>query len=209
MTRHAFQEEPLIFVTSNYQVGWYKTSECLWSSTTSIRGKVTLNEDYEGLEDFFIKTLGVQTLTIQMVYDDLMGTNSASTIDETVSKIWSLNALLPGNRSSVDPEELRRKRIFPVVYPDGTTALVSTSTQFAIKDREYLALKFSGKIKILNFNQEEVRDLKVFFDWIMISHRYISASIKELTSISGDTAPYSPFPTCDFKYKAYAILRCV
>lgn len=144
-----------------------------------------------------------------MVYDDLMGTNSESTIDETVSKIWSLNALLPGNRSSVDPEALREKRIFPVVYPDGTKALKSASTQFAIEDREYLALKFLGRIKILDFNQEEVRDLKVFFDWINIAHCYLSTSIKELTSISGDTVPYSPPPTFDFKYKAYAILRCV
>ncbi|CAI7652701.1 unnamed protein product [Penicillium pancosmium] len=39
--------------TSNSQVGWYNVSECLWSSTTDIQGRVTLNDDYEDLKDLF------------------------------------------------------------------------------------------------------------------------------------------------------------
>lgn len=54
----------------------------------------TLNDHYEDLKDFFIDILGVNTLTLQMGCDDLLETSSESIIDETKSKILSLNALL-------------------------------------------------------------------------------------------------------------------
>ncbi|KAJ5189913.1 hypothetical protein N7472_008927 [Penicillium cf. griseofulvum] len=205
--RREFRENPLIFVTSNSQNGRYKSSECLWSSTTEIRGRVTLNDDYDELKEFFIDTLGVQTLTLQMAYDDLLEAGSEATMDDIISKIWCLNALLSTDETYVDPKPLLQKQIFPVLYPDGSKALRSTDTRFAIADREYLASRFRGKIKMLDFTQAEVRSLKVFFDWANLSHCYLSASVRELTSISGDTTPFNPSPTRDLKLKAYAMLR--
>lgn len=196
----------LIFVTSNSQNGWYKSSECLWSSTTEIRGRVTLNEDYEELKELFTDTLGVQTLTLQMAYDDLLEASSEATMDEIISKIWCLNALLPTDDTYVDPRPLLQKPIFPVLYPDGSRALRSTDTRFAIADPERLASRFRGKIKMLDFTQGEVRSLKVFLDWANLSHCYLSASVRELTSISGATTPCNLPPTRDLKRKAYAIL---
>jgi hypothetical protein len=121
-------------VTTNGEPGWYKISECLWSSTTDIRGKVTLNDHYEDLKDFFIDTLGVNTLTFQMVYDELLETSSESTINETKSKIWSLNALLQTEGDDFDPDLLLEKSVFPVVYPDGMKRLTSAAMEFAIPD---------------------------------------------------------------------------
>jgi hypothetical protein len=144
-----------------------------------------------------------------MAYDDLLEASSEATMDEIISKIWCLNALLPTDDTYVDPRPLLQKPIFPVLYPDGSKALRSTDTRFAIADREHLASRFRGKIKILDFTQEEVRSLKVFFDWANLSHCYLSASVRELTSISGDTTPCNPSPTRDLKRKAYAILRYV
>lgn len=86
--RREFEDESLIFVTTNGEPGWYKISECLWSSTTDIRGKVTLNDHYEDLKDFFIDTLGVNTLTLRMVYDELLETSSESAIDETKNRCF-------------------------------------------------------------------------------------------------------------------------
>ncbi|KAJ5511786.1 hypothetical protein N7453_003889 [Penicillium expansum] len=205
--RREFRENALIFVTGNSHNGWYKSSECLWSSTTEIRGRVTLNDDYDELKEFFIDTLGVQTLTLQMAYDDLLEAGSEARMDDIISKIWCLNALLPTDETYVDPRPLLQKPIFPVLYPDGSKALRSTDTRFAIADREYLASRFRGKIKMLDFTQEEVRSLKVFFDWANLSHCYLSASVRELTSISGDTTPFNPSPMRNLKLKAYAILR--
>ncbi|KAJ6063689.1 hypothetical protein N7499_012369 [Penicillium canescens] len=205
--RREFEDESLIFVTTNGEPGWYKISDCLWSSTTDIRGKVTLNDHYEDLKDFFIDTLGVNTLTLQMVYDELLETSSESTIDETKSKIWSLNALLQTEGDYADPDPLLERSVFPVVYPDGTKGLTSAATEFAIPDREHLASQFRGRIKMLDFSLEEVRRLKVFFEWTNLTHRYLSASIKELTSFSGERTQLISAPHRDLKRKAHAILR--
>lgn len=196
-------------MTREAQSGWYRASECLWSSTTEIRGKVTLNDHYEDLKDFFIDTLGVKTLTLQMVYDDLLETSAHATLNDTKSKIWSLNALLDAEEDYVnlDPKPLLKRPIFPVVYSDGTKALRSEDTQFAITDREHLASRFRGKIKILDFSQEEVRQLKTFFEWASLSHRYFSVAVKELTSFSGETTRLNPWPNRDLKRKAHSILR--
>ncbi|KAL5362015.1 hypothetical protein BJX96DRAFT_153271 [Aspergillus floccosus] len=205
--RREFEDESLIFVTTNGEPGWYKISECLWSSTTDIRGKVTLNDHYEDLKDFFIDTLGVNTLTLQMVYDELLETSSESTVDETKSKIWSLNALLQTEGDCVDPDLLLERSVFPVVYPDGTKGLTSAATEFAIPDQEHLASQFRGRIKMLDFSPEEVRRLRGFFEWTNLTHRYLSASIKELTSFSGEATQIISTPHRDLKRKAHAILR--
>jgi hypothetical protein len=47
---------------------------------------------------------------------------------------------------------LCEKSEYSLLSPDGTKSLQSSSTQFAIEDREYLALEFFGKIKVLNFS---------------------------------------------------------
>ncbi|GAB1207249.1 hypothetical protein APSETT445_005962 [Aspergillus pseudonomiae] len=207
MYRREFEDESLIFVTTNGEPGWYKISECLWSSTTDIRGKVTLNDHYEDLKDFFIDTLGVNTLTLEMVYDELLETGSESTIDETKSKIWSLNALLQTEGYYANPDPLLERVVFPVIYPDGTKGLTSAATEFAIPDREHLASQFRGRIKMLDYSLEEVRRLKSFFEWTNLTHRYLSASVKELTSFSGDTAQLISTPRRDLRRKAHAILR--
>ncbi|GFG16303.1 hypothetical protein IFM61392_09435 [Aspergillus lentulus] len=207
MYKREFEDESLIFVTTNGEPGWYKISECLWSSITNIRGKVTLNDHYEDLKDFFIDTLGVNTLTLQMVYDELLETSSESTINETKSKIWSLNALLQTEGDYVDPGLLSQRSVFPVVYPDGTKRLASATTEFVIPDREHLASQFRGRIKMLDFSLEEVRRLKGFFEWANLTHRYLSASIKELTSFSGEATQLISAPHRDLKRKAHAILR--
>ncbi|KAJ5982538.1 hypothetical protein N7451_012638 [Penicillium sp. IBT 35674x] len=207
--RREFRENELIFVPgeSESKSGWYKSSECLWSSTTEIRGMVTIQEDYEELKEFFIDTLGVQTLTLQMAYDDLLESSSQVTMDEVISKIWCLNALLSTDDTYVDPRPLLQKPIFPVLFPNGSSALCSADTRFAIPDREHLASRFRGKIKLLDFTQEEVRSLRPFFDWANLSHCYLSASVRELTSISGDTMPFISSPTRNIRHKAHAILR--
>ncbi|KAE8133581.1 hypothetical protein BDV38DRAFT_274159 [Aspergillus pseudotamarii] len=202
-----FEDESLIFVNTNGDPGWYKISECLWSSTTDISGKVTLNAHYEDLKDFFVDTLGVHTLTLQMVYDELLETRLELTMDETKRKIWSLNGFLQTEGSYADPEPLLERKIFPIVFPDGTKGLTAASTEFAIPDREHLASQFRGRIKMLDFSPEEVRRLKCFFEWTNLTHRYLSASIKEVTSFSGETAQLVSAPHRDLKRKAHAFLR--
>ncbi|KAK3331475.1 hypothetical protein B0H66DRAFT_487633 [Apodospora peruviana] len=208
-----FEQRSLIFVTKNGEPGWYKTPECLWSSTTEIQGKVTLNDHYEDLKDFFVNTLGVRTLTLQMVYDELLQTNSSrSTVDEVKNLLWSFNALLQTEPDRLlDPQPLLNASVFPVRYPgDGGTSLRSPDTvEFAIVDREHLAARFRDKIKMLDYSLEDVRRLKPFLEWAKLEHRYLSASVREITSLSGgeDTTRPITSPNRDLKRKAYGLLR--
>ncbi|KAK3941989.1 hypothetical protein QBC46DRAFT_257257 [Diplogelasinospora grovesii] len=199
--------QSLIFVVKKGQPGWYKTSECLWSSTTEIRGKVTLNDHYGDLKDFFIDTLGVKTLTLQIVYDELLQTSPQTTVDEMKSAIWSLNALLQTEPDRVGPEPLLKACVFPVEYPNGVKALRTADTEFAIVDREYLATRFKGRIKLLDYSLEDVRRLKPFFEWANLTHRYLSVSVKNITSVLDGTRRPVLVPNRDLKRKAHALLR--
>lgn len=186
---------------------WYRSSECLWSSSTEIRGKVTLNDHYDNLRDFFVDILGVKTLTLRMVYDEILETSTTATVSESKYKIWSLNALLQTDPDRVDPKPLLNACIFPVVYPDGTKALRSANTEFAIADRDYLYTWFKSRITMLDYSMVEVRHLKAFFEWANLTHRYLSVSVKEFTSVSGETKLLCSVPNRDLKQKAHSFLR--
>ncbi|KAM0239528.1 hypothetical protein ACHAP5_008251 [Fusarium lateritium] len=204
--RLAFEEWPLIFVRQQGDPGWYRTSDCLWSSATPIRGKVTLDESYEELEDFFVSELGVKSLTLQMVYDDLRQSPRSSP-EEVKVAILSLNEFLQIEPAYLDPEPIRKARVFPIRYPNGTVSLGSIDVDFAIGDREKLKTAFEDRISLLNFDLEEARRLKPLFDWLRLSDRYLSSCVKEDTSLSG----HSGLPILSGKRylrtKAYHITR--
>jgi hypothetical protein len=84
------------------------------------------------LKDFFIDTLGVNILTLQMVYDELLETSSELTINKIKSKIWSLNALLQTKGDDFNLDLLLERSVFPVVYLDRIKRLTSTAMEFVI-----------------------------------------------------------------------------
>lgn len=193
----------------NGSPGWYRTSQCLWSSTTEIRGKVTLNDDYADLRRF-VEELGVGTLTLQIVYDELLRTSPQTPVNEVKNTLSSFNNLLQIENDRPPPEPLLKASIFPVRLADGTAMLTpATGAEFAIVDREHLAEKFRGRITVLDFSLQEVRHLQYFFEWINLQHRYLSAAVKQFTSISpsdGWTRRISVRDR-DLRRKAHALLR--
>ncbi len=168
---------------------------------------VTLNDHYDELRDFFIDTLGVKMLTLQMVYDELRNSGPQRGVDEIKNIIWSLNALLQTEPDRIDPEPLRKAYIFPVRYTNGGISLLSADTEFAIVDRDYLAARFRERIKLLDYNLEDVRRLKPFLQWANLEQRYLSASVKEITSFHGGPTRSISMPNRSLKRKAHALLR--
>ncbi|KAK1536561.1 uncharacterized protein CCOS01_01881 [Colletotrichum costaricense] len=107
--RTLFRTTPLIFVPNGETFRWCTTAECLWSSGAKIQGRTTLSSIYEGLEDFFVETLGVQRLTLAMACDELLkkGTEqTAATIAEVKETIWAVNTLLQTATLYPDPEQV-------------------------------------------------------------------------------------------------------
>ncbi|KAM0203989.1 hypothetical protein ACHAPQ_004134 [Fusarium lateritium] len=203
----AFEASPLIYYETRHgESGWYKTSDCLWSSETIIRGKAILDECWEAYESFFVGKLGVKLLTLQMVYDEL---RQSSGINAEVIKvaILSLNGLLQTETTRLDPEPIRQAKVFPVRYPTGTVVLSSASVDFAIGDRDKLKTVFRDKITVLDFGMEEVRRLRPLIEWLKLQDRYLSCSVEESTFISSDSERPVSTPNRDLKRKAYHITR--
>jgi len=205
--RSLFDRIPAIFVTTATGHGWYSTPECLWSSATGIRGKVTLNDQYESLKKFFVDILGVNTLTAQMVCDELLKSDPNTNPGDVKAMIWSLNSLLQSHPDDIDPAPLLKARIFPTRHANDSVILSSAATDFAIGDREYLTTRFQPKARLLDYSLEEVHQLRPFFDWTHLGNRYLSAASKEITSVSEETECPIAMLDRDLKRKAYALLR--
>ncbi|SMY20401.1 unnamed protein product [Zymoseptoria tritici ST99CH_1A5] len=205
--RQAFSDRKLIFVPKGESGTWCSTSECIWSSSTSIKGKVTLQQDYEDLENFFVDIIGVKRLTLQIIDDEILGMGSETTITEVKSAVRCLNSVLQSSTEQVDREPLLRKSIFPFRLPDGSKTLANAGADFSVGDRDYLIKQFSGLIKLLDFEMEEVQDLRPFLEWTRIANRCLSVAMKERTFVGpGSTRPVV-LSNLDLKRKAYAFLR--
>ncbi|VUC26126.1 unnamed protein product [Clonostachys rosea] len=204
----AFMENRLIYVTTHGVAGWHRSSDCLWSSTSEIRGKVTLNDDYSNLESFFTETLGVQSLTLEMMYDELRHSNGQKSIDDIKNDIWSLNALLQTDQTHIDPVPLLRANVFPVKYPGGSPVLRSIDTVFVVGDDRRLRARLESRVNLLDYDFKEIRRLKPFIYWAKLDKRYLSQSVREFTRVSPSAMSR---PITEDKYdisrKAYAILR--
>ncbi|KAF5624990.1 ATPase-like ATP-binding domain protein [Fusarium sp. NRRL 52700] len=203
----AFEASPLIYCETRHgESGWYKTSDCLWSSETVIRGKAILDECWEAYENFFVGKLGVKLLTLQMVYDELRQSSGKNT-EETKVAVLSLNGLLQTETTRLDPEPIRQAKVFPVRYPNGTVVLSSVSVDFAIGDRDKLKMIFRDKVALLDFEMDEVRRLRPLIEWLRLQDRYLSNSVEESTFICSDSERPISTPNRDLKRKAYHIAR--
>jgi hypothetical protein len=191
----------------------------MWSSTTKIQGRISLNEVYPDLEEFFVDFLGVARLTLDMAYNELKSKGDsvpAPSIQEINANIFALNSLLQARSvsdSSPNPRELLNCKVLPVRYPtvDGQidVRLTAPSTDFAIVDREFLHEAFASQIKLLDFTLDETRRLRPFIDWLGLSGRYLSVVVKEISTVEYDsrTSRLLQHPNRDVRKRAHGLLR--
>ncbi|KAF9773489.1 hypothetical protein IL306_008684, partial [Fusarium sp. DS 682] len=180
--RTAFESSPLIYISQSRYKGWYKSTEVLWSSSTELCGMGTLKESYESLGEFFQGKLGIKSLSLQILYDQLSQSPQCSP-EQMEEAIFVLNDFIRNESSFIDPHPIRNARIFPVRELDGAVALKSMETEFAIGDNDNLRVKFQDKISFLNFDLKKVRRLKPLFNWLRLENRYLSRCIQENTTI--------------------------
>ncbi|KAK3684086.1 hypothetical protein B0T22DRAFT_385008 [Podospora appendiculata] len=205
-----FEAEQLTFgFASDGSTFWHPISTCLWSSATQIRGVLTLNELYPELETFFISRLGVQNLTAKMVYENLAAQGGlCMSVQEAKQSLVAFNSFLRGTEGhELDPNPVLNNDVFPVEFPDGNVQLRKGTDGFAIVDRKALGQDFAGKAKFLQLSMEEVRNFQPFIAWAGLEHRYLSKSVREIsTADPHSTRPISS-SSRDIKRKAHALLR--
>jgi hypothetical protein len=205
-----FEDHGLIYVPSNDGTSWRKPSQCVWSTAARLRDMVSLNHEYEHLEDFFVNILGVKPVTLNMAIEELKetGNRESASIEEVKASIWTVNSLLCLD-SEPPPPELMATKILPVRYPGGGVQCVSAQTQFFIVDREPLRLPFEDRVKFIDFSLEEVVQLHSFLTWARLGDRYISRCVRESTSVQNSSAQPISNPGREFRYRAHALLRYV
>lgn len=209
--RGQFEDHNLIYIPSNDGASWRKTSQCVWSIAARLRDLVSLHNEYEDLEDFFVSKLEVRPVTLSMAIDELKeaGSRQSVSIDEVTASIRTVNSLLRSDPEPEKPAGLEDSKIFPVRYRDGGVKCVSSKTQFFIVDREPLRSLFEGRVKFLDFSLEEVVQLHTFLNWAQLGERCISRCVREFTSVQSSSGQPISQPDRQFRHRAHAILRYV
>lgn len=174
---------------------------------------LTLNELYPELRDFFVRSLGVRTMTAKMVYDKLLG--AGLSVDETKQTIETFNSLLQSSggsekvpKTELDASAVVMKAVFPVRLPNGDVVLRRGRDDFALLDRQSLGDAFASQAAFLDFDIDQVRTLLPFLAWAGLGERYLSKVVKEISGIVREdaTRPIST-PDRDIRRKARAFLR--
>lgn len=210
-SRAQFELGGLIYYEDENSIHWYKSSECLWSTVTDVKGMVSLSGLYEDLQNFFVEFLGVRTLTLQMVHNKLIEQAAGKApIREVKETIWLFNSYLQDydeEETLPSPKKLLKSKIFPVKYPNGTVNLCSCTEDFAIQDRKPLSDLFSGKAKFLDFDFYEIPRLEPFLRWAGLETRYLSSCVKEISALCSDYHQSLTSPDKKIARKAHGLLR--
>ncbi|KAK4233160.1 hypothetical protein C8A03DRAFT_19708 [Achaetomium macrosporum] len=212
--RRTFEAEPLICGFDDNEVAsWYTASDCLWSSTTTIRGKLILDDLYEDLEGFFVGTLGISELTAEMVYSKLTSQHDPElSVEEAKETLVAFNSFLAIDDGGLgfdefQPTPVLKNRVFPVRFPSGEVELLTGTEGFALLDRRPLGEDFAGLAKFLDFGMDELRMLRPLIRWAGLGNRYLSKSVKEISRADSEsTRPISALHR-DIRGKAHALLR--
>lgn len=208
--RGSFATEPLIYASFGQTSGWYTISQCLWSSSTQIKGRVALNDLYLDLGEFFLDFLGVQELTVQMAFEELkyMGSQEPGpSVFKVKETIWAFNSLLDSEGGCPGSHEMMHRKILPVRYPNGFVKLHAMVEDFAIANRKALKEIFETRVKLLDFTLDEVRRLGPFFEWLGAESRYLSTMVREISTVADDQMHRLQYPDRDIGQKAHSLFR--
>ncbi|KAI1327062.1 hypothetical protein F5Y16DRAFT_421235 [Xylariaceae sp. FL0255] len=207
--REAFETKALIYASVDDLGLWYKPSQCVWSKSARLRGRISLSEEYEKLERLFTRVLGVRQVDLQMAIDELKDAASqpSSSVLEIKESISTVNSLLVNETNLPSPSAIMETSVFPIRYPSGGVTLGPFKTEFFVVDREQLGESFAPKVKLLDFSLKEVAQLRPVFHWLGLQDRYLSNCVKEVTSFPGQGATLISAPNLQIRHKAHAFLR--
>lgn len=187
----------------------YKPSSCLWTTDTQISGQIAIREEYTGLEDFFIKYLGVEEPGIDTYIEKLkllISRNLFPPIRTVKSFIKELGSWEP-QQSALEP--LKSLNFLPVRGVggtlDGALTLNCVADDFVIVDRKEHRDAFQGIIPILDFSIEEVHELTAFIFALGLSDKYTSKAVQECSTANGHHL--DQLQSERMRQKAYAIFQ--
>lgn len=148
---------------------------------------VTLVEHYEDLECFFVEFLGVKTLTLELIHDELirLGSSPTATVADTVDKIMAMNSYMIDMDPATYPDrdKMMDAKVLPIRYPDSSVELASAESDFIIVDRTHLGAIFAPKVQTFDFDFDATCHLRPFIRWLGLDQKYLSSQIREITRV--------------------------
>ncbi len=205
--RFTFENSALVYIAK--ENAWYAPSQCVWvDSNVKIPEKASIADAYPSLEAFFTTVLKVSKPNVEMYVDSLKveakGKASAALIKETMRLICSLGV------GENDFSSLVEAKVLPVKHANGVGSFSSASSKdecvdFAIVENRIHWDAFKGKIVVLDFSLEEIRDTRPLLLAMGLGARFSSKLVKEVTDVSGGSQDHEM--TRNLRIKSQAIVR--
>ena len=207
--RSTFEDSALVYIPK--ENAWCPPSQCVWvESSVKIPGKVSIADAYPLKKTFFTTVLKISEPTVEMYVDSLKagaeGKASAAQIKETMALICRLGV------GETDLSSLVEAKVLPVKLANGVGSFVSASSKdesvdFAVVENTIHWNAFKGKIVVLGFSLEEIRDTRPLLLAMGLEERFSSKLVKEVTDVRGGSQDHEM--TRNLRIKSQAIVRYV
>ncbi|KAM0261041.1 hypothetical protein ACHAQJ_002480 [Trichoderma viride] len=177
-----------------------------------MRGKKILENDYEELKPFFVDILGVPTLNLGLIYEELLKLGkSTPAVASVKEQLFAFNDHLHSIKEykKVTPIGLKNATIFPVRTPGNQQNILvcNGNEDFAIANRIHWDDSLRPLIKTLDFTLDEIHELEPFVKWIGFEERYLSRIVREASDVGDSQLVPSLSLSRDIKIKAHALCR--
>lgn len=207
--RSSFEDSALVYIPKDN--AWRPPSQCVWAeSNVKIPGKASIADAYPSKKAFFTTVLKTSEPTVKMYIASLIaeakGKASAAQIKETMVLICGLGV------GETDLSSLVKAKVLPVKLANGVDSFASASLKddfvdFAIVENTIHWNAFKGKIAVLDFSLEEIRDTRPLLLAMGLKERFSSKLVKEVTDVRGGSQDHEM--TRNLRDKSQAIVQYV
>ncbi len=206
-----FEDSALVYIPK--ENAWCPPSQCVWvESSVKIPGRASLADAYPLKKTFFTAVRKISEPTVEMYVDSLKaeakGKASAAQIKETMALICGLSV------GETDLSSLVEAKVLPVKLANGVGSFASASSRksfffvdFAIVENTIHWDAFKGKIVVLDFSLEEIRDTRPLLLAMGLEERFSSKLVKEVTDVREGSQDHEM--TKNLRIKSQAIVRYV
>lgn len=191
----------------------------VWNHTDEVLSRVPLERTYPRLRDFFVNTLQVQTMSADLLIQELkvaVDSVGSGTVmkNEQLTQIKKLMIGL-GRTLASDPEDtvskeniqaLRKTAFIPVQCNGEPVQLARINGEFFINDHERFGNAFGGKVRMADFTFSDSTSLQPLWALFDLEHRYLSAHVEMMTVVNSSVE--SRELTEHFRARSYALSCC-
>lgn len=166
------------------------------------------------MKSFFVGILGVETLSLGLIYTELskLG-DSMPTVELVKEQLFAFKDHLHTIKDykDINRDEMKKFKIFPIRQPgiQQDIQFCDANAEFAIADRRPLEDNFRRKIKTLAFTFDEIHYLSPVIKWLGLEEKYLSHLVTETSKVEDNDRVLNNSLTRNIESRARALCRQV